>query len=264
MKKYDLIIGIGCSFTEGGGLDSPNYHKYIKGDTEYYTKEYQEKQKDEDERLEYMKDEFIEYKKNNNYIVYLSNLLNCDYINLSESGSSNELIFEKIYKYFKEDYPKNKKILLISQLSIFTRKHVFFNETEEFLNLNSIDIMNPPFNGNEKYKNLQKYYELYITSIHNDEINLKNLVKDMEIYNNWLLNKNVDVMWLSYEDDKNYFVESKNFIKFDNKNLQKFAEMNKIRNMDLPNFPDNDTHFSIKGHEIISKKIYEHLEKKII
>ena len=33
--KYDLIVGFGCSFTEGGGLDNPIVHNFIKNNIEY-------------------------------------------------------------------------------------------------------------------------------------------------------------------------------------------------------------------------------------
>lgn len=262
MKRYDLVVGIGCSFTEGGGLDSPNYHKYINGDINYYSEEFQHKQKSSEElaEWEHNKKQYTEYKKNNNYISYLAKLLECEYVNLAESNSSNEFIFEKIYKYFKENDLKNKKILLITQFSIFTRRRIFFNETNEFLNLNGVDIKHPPFYGDLKYKNIQKYYELYITSIHNDEIYIKNLIKDIDVYNEWLERKNIDTLWLSYEDEKNYLSNIKNFIKFDNLNLNEFTEKHRLRNLDLPNFPDNDKHFSIEGHTIISEKIYKYLK----
>ena len=31
MKKYDLIIGFGCSFMEGGGLDNQTIHMRMHG-----------------------------------------------------------------------------------------------------------------------------------------------------------------------------------------------------------------------------------------
>ena len=29
MEKYDLVIGNGCSFTEGGGLNNPRIYKFL-------------------------------------------------------------------------------------------------------------------------------------------------------------------------------------------------------------------------------------------
>ena len=59
MKTFDIVIGNGCSFTEGGGLNNHEIHRFLTGvDTKNITK-------------------LDSYMFKNSYPAFLGNLLNC-------------------------------------------------------------------------------------------------------------------------------------------------------------------------------------------
>jgi hypothetical protein len=241
MKKYDLIVGIGCSFMEGGGLDNPDIHKALNGLDEIASI-------DDRERFKYK----------NNFIAYLAEKLNCGYVNLAESQSSNDLIFKKIYDYFRfiNQATTDTNILFIGQLSMFTRQYVYYDYIKKFVKLNRGEFSDPPFFGSPEFKPLFDYYKNYLSFLYNENNVISNLEKDMELYTVWLKNKKVDCLWLSYDGAPNQFVESENFIKFDGDNLGAWVSINKLRLCDIDTLKTGDLHMSIEAHKIVAEKIY--------
>jgi hypothetical protein len=248
MKKYDLVMGFGCSFTEGGGLDNPNVYKFINNIN--------------DDSVGFLHPDTIDFKNNNNFITYISELLKCDYINLGESMASNELIFQKIYDYFKTTNIANKKILLIGQLTMFTRQNVYYDYVKKFFKLNRTEFSEPPFYGSPEFKPLHDYYTNYLSFIYNEDSTIINLEKNIELYDSWLNQKKIDTIWLSYDGNSNQFDESYRFIKFDGDNLGAWAEKNKMRIMDIPQCPVADPHLNLDGHMEVAKRIYDKIEKR--
>jgi len=244
MKKYDLIIGIGCSFMEGGGLDNTEIHKLLNGLDEIASKEVREK-----------------FKYENNFIAYLSKLLNCNYINFGESMASNDLIFRKIYDYFRfsNHMDENVNILFVGQLSMFQRMHIYYDYAKRFTKLNRVEFTDPPFYGSSEFKPLYDFYKNYLSFIYNENDIVYNLERNMDLYTNYLENKNVDCIWLSYDGTTQQFVDSNNFIKFNGDNLGAFIEKNKLRLCDVNELNTGDLHISIKGHKIVAEKIYKKL-----
>jgi hypothetical protein len=245
--KYDLIVGFGCSFTEGGGLDNPNVYKFIKNIN--------------DDSIGFLHIDTIEFKNKNNFIHYLSELFDCEYINFGESMSSNDLIFQKIYDYFKGNIV-DKRILCIGQITMFTRQNVYYENTKEVLKLNRIEFSDPPFHNDIKYKQLYEYYTNYLSFIYNEDITVSNLEKNIELYDNWLQNKGIDTLWLSYDGKPTQFNESDKFIKFDGDNLGAWSVHNKMRIMDIPNCPVPDPHLNLEGHLEVAKRIYQKIKNR--
>lgn len=245
--KYDLVIGFGCSFTEGGGLDNPNVYKFIKNIN--------------DDTIGFMHPDVLDFKYKNNFISYLGELFDCEYINFGESMSSNDLIFQKIYDYFKGN-DINKRILCVGQLTMFTRQTVYYEHTNEMVKLNRIEFTDPPFHNDEKYRVLHNYYTNYLSFIYNENIAVSNLEKNIELYDNWLRNKKIDTLWLSYDGNPSQFNESDKFIKFDNNNLGGWAQQNKLRIMDIPNCPVPDPHLNLEGHMEVAKLIYQKIKNR--
>ena len=248
--KYDLIVGFGCSFTEGGGLDNPNVYKFINNIN--------------DDSIGFLHPDTLSFKKNNNFIVYLAELFGCGFINTAESMSSNDLIFRKIYKYFSKPNP-NKRILMVGQMTMFTRQHVYYDFTKEFIKLNRTEFSEPPFLGNYAYKPLHEYYTNYLSYIYNEDDTVNNLMKNVELYDVWLKSKGIDTMWLSYDGNPTQFVDTNNFIKFDGDNLGAWTGKNNMRIMDIPNCPVPDPHLSLEGHREVANRIYNKItEIKLI
>jgi len=245
--KYDLIIGFGCSFTEGGGLDNPIVHNFIKNNN--------------DNSDRFIHSDRIEFRYNNNFISYLSKLFGCEYINFGESMSSNDLIFQKIYDYF-ESKVVDKKILCVGQITMFTRQNVYYEYTKEIMKLNRIEFSEPPFHNDERYKALHEYYTNYLSFIYNEDMVVSNLEKNIELYDNWLKTKGIDTMWLSYDGNPTQFNESDKFIKFDGDNLGAWAGKNKMRIMDIPDCTVSDLHLNLEGHMEVAKLIYKKIENR--
>ena len=85
MKQYKKIYSFGCSFTEGGGLNNQNFHRYLNGDNNYSSVP------------ESVLPEHTEYASYHSYPRYLSRLLNCEVENYGTSRAANELIFNMAY-----------------------------------------------------------------------------------------------------------------------------------------------------------------------
>lgn len=248
MKNYDLVVGFGCSFTEGGGLDNPNVYKFINNI--------------DDDSIGFLHPDTIKFKHDNNFIVYLSKILKCDYINFGESMSSNDLIFQKIYDYFKGTKIADKKILFIGQLTMFTRQHVYYDYAKKFIKLNRSEFTEPPFYGSPEFKPLHDYYTNYLSFIYNEDIVISNLERNVEIYDSWLKEKKIDTIWCSFDGNPTQFSESNNFIKFDGDNMGAWAEKNKLRIMDIPNCPVSDPHLNLDGHMEVANRIYNKLKMR--
>jgi hypothetical protein len=175
---YDLIIGFGCSFMEGGGLDNPEIHKRIN----------------KLNKVAELQDA-ITFKHKNNFIAYLGEIYKCEYINLAESRCPNDLIFENIYNYFN-DKKIDKKILMIGQISLFSRLYVYYEKTKQYLKLNSLDFNLPPFNGEDAYKELYQYYENYLSYIYNENLVYNKIIRDITTYTNWLESIGIDCIMI--------------------------------------------------------------------
>jgi len=236
MKKYDLLISAGCSFTEGGGLNSPEYHKYLTGYTSENTKTTVAAHN--------------EYSNYHSFPGYLSRLLGCKFINLGQSSGSNELIFKNLYTEINNNH--EGKILVTLQTSIISRILLYIVDNDNFININGVDGLPA---------NVALYYKNYIKRFFKRDIEYKKLLQNIDVYTSWLLNKNIDVVWIPADLEGN-IVENKFTINFgNNESLLDFATTQKLRIIDLPNIHFKDHHLNESGNELVAKKIYEHVER---
>ena len=90
MKKYDLIIGTGCSFMNGDAI------------------------LDKDGNFD---------GRNHTPTKYLADKLNCEGINLAQSGSSNDHMFSRVIEYIEKNDLSNKKVLVLIGLSELARMY---------------------------------------------------------------------------------------------------------------------------------------------
>ena len=108
----------GCSFTEGGGLNSPVFNEYaIKN--KLISNEYKEN-----------------YEKTQNdfrYSTLIGKDLNCEVENFGKGRSSNEYIFNQLYEHHK------KFDICVVQLTIYSRRYQWDEHKEKFEHINDID-----------------------------------------------------------------------------------------------------------------------------
>jgi hypothetical protein len=239
VKNYKKIYSFGCSFTEGGGLNNQNFHRYIKGDKNYSSVP------------ETILPEHTKYACSTSYPGQLSKLLNCEVENYGTSRAANELIFNMAYE--KINGLKNTENILVTiQTSLLSRMLIQIPDQNKSITINNLI-------GTED--NIKTFYELYICNFFDINYACKKLIQEIDAYHCWFTHKNIDVVWILYEMnlEKNSFVKPF-VVNFDGVDLMKFASDNKLTLSDLPNFPYNDKHFSPEGHKVIANKIFEHLK----
>lgn len=236
MKQYNKILSFGCSFTEGGGLNSPAYHNYLQGIT---------RKGDND-----VKPEYIEYMNANAYPAQLAKILDCEFENYGTSRSSNGLIFKKLYER-TSDIQDGTNTLVTIQTTLLSRIMLYLDKEDEFITMNNFDGLP---------NSVAKYYETYLREFFNRSVEFKKLIQNIDVYTAYLRSKNFDVVWMMYETVDSVS-ESSTMLSFDGRNLSEFIGENKLRLADLPDFPVNDTHFSVEGNGVVAERIVKHLEK---
>jgi hypothetical protein len=240
MKQYKKIYSFGCSFTEGGGLNNQNFHRYLSGDNNY------------SDKPENVLPEHTEYAYTQSYPGQLSKLLNCEVENYGTSRAANELIFNMAYDKINELVDK-ENILVTIQTTLLSRILLQVPYQGKSITVNN-------FTGIEG--SVKTFYELYVCEFFDFDYAHKKIIQQVDAYNAWFNQKNVDVVWLIYEMDLEKFPVDKPFIvNFDGLDLMRFVHNHKLTITDLPNFPYKDSHFSPEGHKVIANKIFEHLKK---
>jgi len=262
MKPFDRVIGIGCSFTHGGGLEVPSVY-------EHYTKN----------TWNELDAELFKYK--NNYIGQLAKKLNIPFENLSDGGISNEVILEKAYERFN----KNKKVsddsqnvLLIIQTSFFHRIRMFKID-EEFKKLISHNLLIPyddksivncspeilyeprktEFinNRSKEYSHILDIYENILKYSYNEHLEQKKLLQQINVHIMWLRSKNVTTIILPYQF---YGTDTSEVLLIDNMDLGELMDKNNLLIRDIPECGHNDMHFSLEGHAFIANKLYNYIQ----
>ena len=207
----------GCSFTEGGGLNSPVFNEYaIKNNL--IPKEYE--------------GEYEKTRKGFRYSTLIGKNLNCEVENFGKGRSSNEYIFNQLYKHHK------KFDICVVQLTIYSRRYQWDEHKEIFEHINDIDT-----------HTLNRFNREYAR----DQVSMMVNLFDS-------LNKKI--YWMFHEDiPKN--LKSNNLIYFEPKgHLHDFVMKNKLTFKHETNGYYDDLHYSIEGNRIIADKILEKINGK--
>ena len=248
MKTFDIVIGNGCSFTEGGGLNNHEIHRFLTGvDTKNITK-------------------LDSYMFKNSYPAFLGNLLNCKWYNNSVSCASNDLIIERAIQILKKF--KHKKTLIINQLSIPSRMGL--RKANKYFSFNSLDgklvyddtengIKNPKNRPHSRYnKNqLDDFYKKFILDVYDMDAYWKGFTYTMELFNGWCEKNNILNYWLTYVN-YDHISHIDRVIPIDSySGICEWSERKELRLKDIKNIPIDDSHLSIEGHKQLANIIYE-------
>lgn len=237
MKQYNKLLSFGCSFTEGGGLNSPQYHHYLSGYVDDFDLT--------------PKKEYEIYMNNNSYPYYLSKLLNCEFENYGVSRASNEQILDNVYNVLNDGFDLNNTLVTV-QTSMLNRILLYLADSGKHTSVNSM-INDEDF--------VTEYYKQYIQHFFDDKNEFTKLLKNIDLYTTYIKSKGIDVAWIILDGPWDYVILEKHIVSFDNKLLGHYTTNNKLTIKDLPNINFNDTHFSPLGNKMIANKIYEHLSK---
>lgn len=232
--KYDLLLSFGCSFTEGGGLNAPDYHRYLNSNIDL----------NDQNRLN-------DYMSRHSYPFYLSKLLGCDFINFGTSCASNDYIFQKTYneclKY------ENKKIIVTVQTSILSRILLHSSEDETQTHVNNYQNYTPQIND---------FYKTYLKHFYNEKCQFDKLIYQVDLLQAWLKSKQIDFVFVAWETF-NKLPESQ-FISFPagDGSIKSFSDQERLLIAHLPNITFLDKHLSEKGNQRVAEIIFKNAKNK--
>lgn len=255
-----MIKFFGCSYTEGGGLDNINYYNFLKNENlEYYPS--------------YIKtDKFIhrdnivakleKFKFDNRFTEIINKELNGIVLNLAVSQSSNDFIFEKLFKEIENN--KNEVYFVI--LSIFHRRYWFYDYDKKKYNLNMPNMNGEPFNNDENYIPFHNHYLEYLKIIFNLYDELETIFRNIKLFNSFAKEKNSKIIWSVWELD-NLKLEKKleslaeNTIKFDGLYLKNYCVKNQYQIHYETNGLVDDNHITLKGNQEIAKIFINYIKE---
>jgi hypothetical protein len=229
----------GCSFTEGGGLDNIDYYN-LKNNTKLA------RANEEDWET------ITKWKEDNRYSNIISNILECEIINDSET---------------------TKNDIFIVQTSIYGRRHFWYEPTSEFYSINELDFSGWPYTNKDNMKALNDLYNLYSMYSHNEEYEIKKVISNIDLFNAYAKIKGVKLFWIPWPELSTHWnwneirkvnneLKEKNLILFDGLSMGTFVGGEKLLMCD--EFKEiTDRHKSIKGHEIVAQMISDYLKDKI-
>ena len=242
-----MVNFYGCSFVEGGGMDNIifyNFHnknKKLKDDLNLYN---------ENENI------LKKFRNENRFSYIFEKMSNIKTENHALSQSSNEYIFEKLYNHLK--VKNNEKFIVC--LTLLHRRYWYYEYTNKKYNLNGVDIHNTPYLNNENMIPLSKTFEMYCENIFNAKDEKSKLLMQIDLLNEFSKKNNNKIYWISWSEFDELKNTNKNYIKFENLDMNEFVIKNKLQITDETNGEFNDPHISLHGNKIIGKMIYEYIK----
>lgn len=223
----------GCSFTEGGGLNSPVWNEYaIKHNL--IPKEFE--------------GQYEKVKEHYRFSTLIGNELNCKVENFGVGGGSNDTILNTLF----ENY--NNFDISVVQFTLFHRMKIYDDNTSSFYEVNGVDAPAP--------KNVIDYFTNTITNHQNINYEKYKIKQMVELYDNLFEKLNKKVIWL-FQEPIPENIKSKNVLYFEpSGHLHKFILNNKCTFAQLTNKFYNDSHYTPEGNRLISKKIMEKINEK--
>lgn len=248
MKKYDFLLAFGCSYTDGGGLNSQNFHRYLKGNHNY------------SKSAEPLLDEHLEYARLHSYSGYLAKKLDCDFQKFGIGGGSNEWIFQTAFDTLQE-YKNKGNILALIQTTHLHRRLIQLPKFNKSINVNQVDNLKA-FDLIEDQEALKNYYNLFVAYFYDMNYEFQKVLFQIELFRKYFKDTNIDLGFLIFEKPQNdidYPTNKNDIIQSGYLDFNKFLKFEKLTISDLPNFPYYDTHASPIGNSAIADIIYKQL-----
>lgn len=259
MKVYKKLLSFGCSFTEGGGLNAPVFHRFLRGEdvSDYNSSNFSTTRS----KIETILPEHIEYATYHSYPGYLSRILNCDFLNFGSSGASNEYIFNKAYQEIQKIANKSEALITI-QTSFLNRITLQLPLVKGEVNINMLEGIR---SGLSKYPDIAevayKYYESYLGYFFDTEYSYKILCRDIDIFSEYCKSKNLDVVFLMYDKPVAHLINPHPLVvDLGYRDLDDLLRRGKLAISHLTNHVIEDGHFSERGNEVVANLIFKYVK----
>jgi len=140
MKEYKYIVVSGCSFTAGHCMYNDKEGNLIKDFIPTPMEELPPEYISTPEQILSLKEEVSLLSKNityrqttNRYSRKLADKLNCEEINISQGGSSNDRIFRTLFNWIESNEEKVKDCLFVIGLTDNIRKDLWSNYKNDYI-----------------------------------------------------------------------------------------------------------------------------------
>lgn len=257
MKKYKKLLSFGCSYTQGGGLNSQKFHRWLEHGTSL----------PEDAGTgphENLLPEHEEYANYHSYPGYLSRKLECEFVNFGLSGASNEYIFERAYEEISKSENPEETLVTI-QTSMFNRLYLRSHLLDMPINMNNLETARGYFPESHPLNDIvYEYYKSYLGYFYDEKREYEKLRLRIDTTAAYAKEKGVDVAFLIYLEP-GYQPHIKHPDKVDLLHYSDLASLSCVDKMNIWSYTSSrfkDIHFSPLGNISIANLIYRHLENK--
>ena len=180
-----MIQFYGCSYSDGGGMETKEYHDYVKN--EDWAKKYPKK-------TFFDRDGFdIEFKNYFRYSDIIKRELNCEIKNNSCTGNNNQHIFDTLMN----ELENNIGDIHIVQWSHFWRQKLWYEKNKKFYRLSGFQQDTVAFEentDNDDCKDIHNIFNQWIEHHFNEEYEIQKVVNYIKLLT-------------SYSNDKNHIPE---------------------------------------------------------
>lgn len=238
MKSIDFLLASGCSFTDGGGLESPTLMREFGYET------------NDNEEAEFGLKEKLKWTR------LIANHYNCEVKNISLAGNSNDNIRRSLVEYIES----NKEYLSLFKNKVCIVQTSFSHRITHKLNNNMYSFNPhdaPTFENGDK---LQDWYKTFLSLIYDKDEFIRYHYLDLLCLISYL-KENKFTPYLIFFDTE-YEPYSSKFdetIMFDGKYFNAFVSDEKERFCDKIEWT-KDAHYTPRGNELIAKKIIDYIE----
>ena len=250
-----MIQFYGCSYSDGGGMDTKEYHDYVKN--EDWAKKYPKK-------TFFDRDGFdIEFKNYFRYSDVIKRELNCEIKNNSCTGNNNQHIFDTLMN----ELENNIGDIHIVQWSHFWRQKLWYEKNKKFYRLSGFEKDSVAFeenNDNAVYGDITKFHNQWIQHHFNEEYEKRKVVNYTKLLTSYSNEKNIPIYFISF-DVLPY--KNEKFIHFHDKlnlnGLSNYCNTNGT-NYTIQRYTKNkimDGHLSHVGNKMVAQKIINKLKQ---
>jgi hypothetical protein len=222
MKKYDLVIGTGCSFMNGDAI------------------------LDKDGSFD---------GHNHNPTKYLSDKLNCEGINLAQSGSSNDHMFSRIIEYIEKNDLSNKKVLVLIGLSELARMYFKKGSDLHPHHLTNESKVDYERNARKHFlgdvEGLESFVKFHMTHIFDTKFFEYKLGQQIILLKNYFENKGIDfIIFNSLNGHLNLesILDDKNTLLFDNNEKIWYFSLKRTHEKEIGIFNNKKTRSPLPPH----------------